>query len=360
MPKSKINKNGEEERQVFDAVIINPQGRNKTTVLKRFGLYFYTHGYKSIWFDSGGESLSEAKYSGSSNSLHPLEYPIKLPVISYLPTFVKNLLVNKETGEDIIDTSHHKIFSHKIIDFREKEEWTSFGFGYGTVDELLNKITESKTNKEAGEILKNYLHKIAVNASVKDSIKRRLGNLVSSKFFDENYNTIPINDLWVKEKIIVAVYYGQEPKYISASIGNLLKKIELISTRDKSPKLLIIDDAPYVVGKKMIPSFNLSARNTINAMKLWRKLGVNLMLATQTVDGLNEEVMSMATHLIIGGGIPNADYLINFNIDRENIDLIKRLRPDMKNYVTPYLIFDENRLDPKIFYPAGARVGHSW
>jgi len=84
------------------------------------------------------------------------------------------------------------------------------------------------------------------------------------------------------------------------------------------------------------------------------------MLATQTVDGLNEEVMSMATHLIIGGGIPNADYLINFNIDRENIDLIKRLRPDMKNYVTPYLIFDENRLDPKIFYPAGARVGHSW
>ena len=347
-------------KETTSMVFLAVQGYGKTTIMKRLLSYYWQAGAKCLVFDPKGDDWIMARYMGFGRRMHPKERPIKLPMVGYIPAYVVKLLKDSrgeipgKLGEDL---KQFNIYSQKIEDFREIQDWMNFGLSLPTAMSVLKTMSKTKA-----VTVKKIMKKVGdsdMHYGTQRAISSRTSALFESDFFTNIYPKINIKRHWNKNEIPSISYYSQESLLTSADTGKIVTQLRDLGYRGNYPKFIVVDDAKVLVGRDMDSKMSSSVQQLNNMLQLWRKLGLSTMFGAQSPSLLDPEILNLCKYIFIGK-ISNWKVLSDVVGNRQIIEEAKTLDYRPNSHVTQWILVSPNKVDFVKFYSLDARCGNVW
>jgi hypothetical protein len=365
-----IDTRGAQERNPFNCLICASTGVGKTRLIKNIVKGYHKQGYKILYIEPKGFEMYNSRWVGQGRRLHPLDLNEKLPVVSYVPNYIKAYL--EKNLPDMV--SKVNFYSPNIAKLDYREIWQSFGIPDKASDIIVERIVKNTNSIEKFmERIRKHpnIHSQTLNAALTS-----LNNLVGIGFFGTT-KKLNLKKEWDKNNVVVVNYFSRDGIFMNTDVGLVLDSVRDIGINESrlglnnvSKKLIIFDDAFYYAGMSATLAnqgggkYNLATRNISNCQNNFRTWGVDTMFVVQSpdpssisqnlIDGCTTKLISYTENpSILRGKMPldAFDFMSNTDPNRP------RLFVDEDTYDFQW-IYVRGRTKWKKFFPFDVSVGH--
>lgn len=286
----KIDPRDAQSGSPLNMLVCGSTGTGKTRIIKNIIKGFWKAGYKILFFEPKSIEMRNARKMGKGVKLHPKDKNEKLPVVSYVPNYIKDYL--ERNYPQIIDKV--KFYSPSLSKLDYVEIWQSFGIPPKTASFIVDIISKGHSNIDY--ISKRVLREQNLHFSTKQAIESTMESLKATNFFGTK-KKLDLKKEWDKNNIVVINYFSRDGAFMNTDIGLVLDLIRDIGLQEMhnglstiTKKLIIFDDAFYFAGKsaematKATKGINLATRNISNCQNNFRTWGVNTIFVVQSPD----------------------------------------------------------------------------
>ncbi len=293
----------------YNMCVISSAGFGKSKLTRNMMCDFHNQGYGIMVFSPKSDEMESAKKQGTKFRLHPLSNPQTLPIVSYVPSYVKEFLKKNNMWKN-----KYKTYSHPLSTLGDRSFWQGLSLspqlstyvsnkikkGITNIKDLLKEVDKDKSNLFEGEVR---------------SLKAKISTISDSNFVDERYEGIDLNYHWGFRKEDKALPESQRRNdvvvvnHFSVSNGNflandvylLLDKVRQTVQKARSngfnrPLLLFLDDAFYYASKNQ--NHQQCVDMITNVQVNLRKLNVNLIVIFQHPDLLSPHLIRGASSFL--------------------------------------------------------------
>ncbi len=360
-----------QSRTPLNALVCASTGVGKGRLIKNIVKAYHKQGYKILYFEPKSIEMMNARKMGKGNKVHPLDKNEKLPVVSYVPNYIKSYLdLNyPEMSRKVT------FYSPELSKLNYREIWQSFGVPDKAADLIVEMVQKGTTNIDAfiAKIARTSLHSMTKQAALAS-----LNNLKGTGLFSAK-RKLDLEVEWEKSNIVVINYFSRDGAFMNTEIGLVLDLIRDIGIMESkkglkniTKKLIIFDDAFYYAGlsatlaTRSSGGINLAIRNISNCQNNFRTWGIDTMFVVQSpdtnaifpalIDGCTTKFISYVENpSSLQGKVPYAAYSLVSNVNPAKGPV---LHVNEQNYLFQW-IYVQGKTRWKTGFPFDCTVGHS-
>ncbi len=349
------------ERKPTNILLLGGSGDGKSLQLKQIWFILSQAGYWITYFDPKSFDSGRAKKSWTHNRLAPNIKPQGIELEHFVPAW----------AEEKIEHLKHNFNLHsiKIKDFVNKDYWQGLGMSSISAikcDKICGMMRERKI-----EITVDKIKRVLAVMRERDELSTASYNNAISVLSDiEYYNLVNtskydvLNPLpyWQKGKSVCVSYAGKfNPTYMAFDIGLRIQQAISFYYNGllRRPVMFIFDDASFFAKDSKMIKFNFASQEIIDIGNLYRSLGLNNVLAVQTLGIIDDEVANTYKIKLISPKFSSPETLRKINIPDRVIKYLEKnlLFKDSKSHYLQWLKVDENN-DVVPYFPFLPPVDH--
>lgn len=295
----------------FAHVIWSQQGTYKSVFLKTVLPYFYARGYKIFIFEAKDGTLARSlKQNVQCEKIYPSAYSIKLPIVSYLPSYLTSPNLS---DADVIPTEETGIFDHYSTIFASQInsnlEWGTLFRSSDTGGDILH-ILNKRFNGDLTKIYKSVQkgvyydetdQQIKIHPTTQNSILRVLMLIKTDDAINSKRGIdVDIEKLWTDGNVGVMSFYEKRPEYMKIYVSKMYGKFRMYSLNHPGTKMLIVHDDSQCYLNSESDTNNPANAAVKNSIRFGRAYGYNNIFTVQEMKDFNESIFSLRTALFAG------------------------------------------------------------
>lgn len=345
------------ERSGFNFLILGDTGDGKSLLMKLIWSVLADASYWCIYVDSKSTDCGRAKLAWSHDRLPPKMQPKGIKLRHYMPYYATRKMERKVHNFDL--------YSLRLKDIYDKEMWMGLGATSVIASKISNYIQEygnKVTIKKLTHAMETLKEDKEIYSQSITGFYSLITTLEDSKALDEH---IPEMQLFqdLQEGYSVCISYNKcSFSLMSFDVGEKINRVadSYNTLNRKTPVMFFLDDASlYAKEDRDIIKYNLAVEQIKNIGFNYRALGINQVLAVQTLNIIDQDVKDGFQYKIITPKFAHPESLRKINVPEEAILMLKAhfLKVDKEKHLMQYMLVDQdNKI--RLFYPFAPPCNH--
>lgn len=343
-------------KEVLPICFIAIAGYLKSTLMKRLVYYYHHAGFRCLCLDNKGADMWMMNKKGKGRKLHPDESPDRLPVVSYVPSCLKEVLRTLPHSVSM----NMEVFTVKLNDMIEDpRKARKYLKTLSISPSAIEKILEFGRVLKTVEAIVKQLSRTRMAWTARESAIMRLGNIISDNFFSKDDPPVDISRDWDARLIPVFSFFEEDLRYTALLACKIMFDAHHRSLSVDEPKLVIVDDAHLLAGADKDVGDYLSTKVMVDSLAIWRHRRFHMCFATQSPDLLHPSILDNCKYYLLGK-MGNAKALERYVANPKIIDVVKNLDYRPREHIQQYCLVYPDRTSYETFYPFGSIAGHTW
>jgi hypothetical protein len=333
------------ERNPLNVLILGASGDFKSGIMKMIWYVLQKCGYFCMYFDPKSTDSGRARIAWRTQPSRPAPFLKEegIPLKHYVPQFAR-------TVEFTPFEHHFRKYAIPLDKLDEIERWIGLNMTAQGANLIAQTIRKWKQEGETItlELLNAFVDSLSaedLTTPTKGNIKRVFSVLSGFEIVSNKIKDLKMYRDWKNGKSICISYNSRSPLTMSFDIGLKVQEgARLYLEGNRNPIMYFFDDASYYSDTVQGGEDNLAVQGIKNIGYNYRSLGLNCVLAVQSLKIIDEKAIDGFNVKIISPLYRNVDGLNAINIPREAIDSLKsgELVKDRDNYILQYLLVDKN------------------
>jgi len=327
-------------------------GVGKTKGIKRILDYYHKAGYKILVIEPKESEYLSMEKEGTFKRIHPDETPRGIPVQQFAPLFIEKTPMSYYTKK-------FTKYAIALETMREPSDWATIGIVGRGAQWLTDYAKKGNDLKHILSDLYKAREKKNIHGTTRMSIENQIQFLNNDMVFDAKYPDIDLKKWWDEDKVVVISFFMTDERYSRLHTGKILQKALWLGQRTNFKILVIIDDSHLITPTEGEVQYNIAKKMIRNYLSIGRKMNVNLILATQSVELIDSVAVEMSKTMIIGR-IGNPEELSKKFGNPRILQAIRQLHYDPDKLLSQFVLTYEDGMRFKTFYFFDPLCGHTF
>jgi len=344
-------------RKLLNILLLGGSGDGKTLMIKNVLSVLSRADYYNIYYEPKGTFDGvRAKEKWFHDRLAPLMKPEGLKIKSLYPGWghekIKfNPCMDKEA------------YSYSLSDFDSWEYWMSLGhskMGAFKIHKICSELdSEGLLSLDNVEVKMDALSLGANPEMAMQTYNKSKGIMNDIRYFNVLSDVVPVLEPldWLRRGYILLVNFPNKfnQHLMCFDIGVMIRKMVKLSVKgllNGHPVMFYFDDSSFYANKIEGVLFNMALSDIMDIGNNYRSLGLNNLLAVQTLSIIDEDVAETYKTKLISPLFANPDSLRKINIPERVISYLKEnvLVKDSLHYAFQWVKIDQYN-NVELFFP---------
>ena len=347
------------KRNAFNVLLLGGSGDGKSMLMKIIWWVLHYSGYFCVYVDPKSTDAGRAKKAWKSRRIPPLMSPMGIPLVHFVPVWA--------TQKSQALMHNFEVYTTRLSRIDEREMWQGLGMqevGASVVKQILDLYGGDISLEE----LEREIHRTPDEELPQQSRNNVLRTIKTIQHFgvvSPSYPELDLMRAWRgKEgnRSAVLSYNNASKQLMTFDLGQKIREASMYyqEYKEKVPIIFLLDDASfYARDLKPLVKYNFASEQIIEIGNNYRSIGLNNILAVQTLGIVDEDVADTYKIKIISPKFRGADQLGKIGVPDRAIRYLKSgaLSKDKKKRLMQYLLITED--DEVVpFYPFTPPCNH--
>lgn len=331
-------------RRALNVLILGASGDGKSLIMKLIWYILHYAGYYCGYIDPAKTHAGRARKGWSSNRLAPYLKAKGINLQHWMPVWSMK-------KKDHLAHNFMK-YSTRLEKINQREMWQGLGMtnvGASKTTKIIKKM-DAMGWKPTIEKIRGQMNNLSTDEITQgsiDAVNRVLVDVEDYQVVDEEVPVLNLFKEWQKGDSIVISYNQAEKALMTFDIGMKIKEsADSYYEGRKKPVMWFLDDSSFYAKKFENVKYNFAVDEIIDIGFNYRGLGVNNVMAVQSLGVIDENVAETYKIKLISPLFTGVKHLTSINIPKKAIDYLRRddlLVTDRSRHLMQWLLIDEEK-----------------
>ena len=344
-------------RRALNILILAGSGDGKSMLMKVIWSVLANAKYYCGYIDPKSTDSGRARKAWHSQRIPINMKPQGIPLQHFVPVWALNKMQHLEHNFRKYSTSLEKV--------SEREMWQGLGMtnvGASRVARIIKQILENKQKPTLAKLKQALfeLNRDELPEQSMNAVLRVITDVEDYQVIDSSQPELNMYNEWQQGYSVCISYNSASRTLMTFDIGQKIREsAQLYFQGNRNPIMWFLDDGGFFAKDFALVKYNFAKEEIIEIGNNYRSLGVNNVLAVQSLGIIDENVAETYRIKIISPLFNSVDSLSSINIPQKAIRYLREniLVKDRKKYLMQFLLIDQdNEVTP--FFPFTPPCNH--